>query len=106
MDQLYGFLSFRTFVSPGILKIAYFTGAFVVPVLVWCLLREAGRKHPKLLGMPVAKGYEALTPKGKLRLVAFFVILAFVTEVLWRMVIEYLIAYLQMRDALLFLMEK
>ncbi len=106
MNQLIDFLSFRSFVSPGILKIVYFTGAFIVPVLVWGLLREAGRKHPKLLGMPAAKGYGALTPKGKLRLVAFFVILAFIMEVLWRMVIEYLIAYLQIREALLFLIEK
>jgi hypothetical protein len=32
--------------------------------------------------------------------------LVVVTEILWRMVIEYLIAYLQIRDALMLLLEK
>jgi len=106
VEHLSGFLSFRFFVSPGILKVAYFAGAFVAPVLVWLFLKEAGRKCPKLLGVPAAKGYGALNTKEKVRLIAFLAVIVLVTEVLWRMVIEYLIAYLQIRGALMVLIEK
>jgi hypothetical protein len=106
VEQLFDFLSFRSFVSPGILKVAYFTGAFVVPLLVWVLLWQAGRKFPRLLGMPATKGYNALGTKGKVRLITFFALLVVVTELLWRMAIEYLIAYLQIRDALMILLGK
>jgi hypothetical protein len=106
MKGIVEFLNFRSFVSPGILKVTYFTGAFVVPVLVWFLLRKAGQRYPRLLGIPATKGYSALNTKGKVRLIAFFAVFVVVTEILWRMVIEYLIAYLQIRDALMLLLEK
>jgi hypothetical protein len=104
MEGLFDFLNFRSFVSPGILKVTYFTGAFVVPVLIGLFLRKAGRKYPWLSGIPAGKGYNTLNTEGKVRLIAFFAVLVVVTEILWRMVIEYLIAYLQIRDALILLL--
>jgi hypothetical protein len=106
MEGLFDFLNFRSFVSPGILKVTYFTGAFVVPVLIWFFLRKAGQRYPRLLGIPATRGYNALNTEGKVRLIVFFAVLVIVTEILWRMVIEYLIAYIQIRDALMLLLEK
>lgn len=106
MQGLVDFLNFRSFLSPGILKVTYFIGAFVVPVLIWLFLRKVWRRCPGLLRIPATKGYNALNTEGKVRLIVFFAILVVVTEILWRMAIEYLIAYLQIRDALMLLLEK
>jgi hypothetical protein len=106
MQGLVDFLNFRSFLSPGILKVTYFVGAFVVPVLIWLFLRKVWQRYPGLLRIPVTKGYNALSTEGKVRLIAFFAVLVVVTEILWRMAIEYLIAYLQIRDALMLLLEK
>jgi len=106
MEGLFDFLNFRSFVSPGILKVTYFIGAFFVPVLIWLFLRKTGRKYPWLSGIPVGKGDNALNTEGKVRLIVFFAVLAVVMEILWRMIIEYLIAYLQIRDALMILLER
>jgi len=106
MQGLVDFLNFRSFLSPGILKVTYFIGAFVVPVLIWLFLRKVWRRCPGLLRIPATKAYNALNTEGKVRLIVFFAVLVVVTEILWRMAIEYLIAYLQIRDALMLLLEK
>lgn len=99
MEYLCDFLTFKTFISPGVLMAAYLTGAFIVPALVWFFMHRLLRGHPGLLGEPLRGGYNALSVAGKIRLAAFFLGLILIVEILWRMVIEYLVAYLQIRDA-------
>ena len=98
------FLKFKSFISTEFLIIFYYLGALVLPVGIWFLLTWLIRKY-KLFNTAYESGKEiiwkSLNRKYKTRLVAFFVTLFLFMELFWRMLFEFLIAYMQMRDALL-----
>ncbi len=104
MQGLLDFLNFNVFVSPCILKTLYFLGAAILPVVGWRALQKARSRHPGVEAFFSAANSAAGTRVRFLRWVifAFAVICA---EMLWRIIFEYLIAYLQMRDALIKLLQ-
>ena len=98
------FLTFKSFISIEVLIIFYYLGAIIMPIGIWLLLIWLLHKY-RLLNTAYENGKEmiwkSLNKKQKTKFVAFFVISFLFMELFWRMFFEFLIAYMQMRDALL-----
>ena len=108
MQPLLDFLSFKTFITPGVLLFCYYLGALGGPLggglfVVWLRpkyrnLRASGYspqgEEPSLLLRWTAGG------NGLLALVVFLLMLLCM-EIMWRMMFEFMLAYFQMREALL-----
>ncbi len=93
MQALIDFLSFKSFISPYMLFIFYYIGAILVPFICF--------KYAKRFYMYISSAVEEIVPheyrfKVLMLSIGMFVFL----EILWRMMFEYLIAFLQIRDAL------
>ena len=98
------FLTFKSFISIEVLILFYYLGALILPVAVWLLLIFLIRKYQ--LMTIVYKNikerlWQSLSIKQKMQIIAFFLVLFLFMELFWRMLFEFLIAYLQIRDALL-----
>lgn len=76
----------------------------MLPIGVWLLLTWLIRKY-KLVDTTYKNGKEiiwkSLNRKQQTKLIVFFVTSFLFMELFWRMFFEFLIAYMQMRDALL-----
>ncbi len=98
------FVTFRTFITPGILLFGYYFGAAVMPVGFWAFWRWVGHRYPILADL-WAGGKDAsrrLTTRRQRVWILAAAITGFVCmEVVWRMMFETMIAYFQMRDALM-----
>ena len=98
------FLTFKDFLSIPVLIAFYYFGAIVFPFFVWALSRWLMKKYA-LLGDAHSKGKEilwnTLSAKQKVKLAAVPLVAFIFMELFWRMLFEYLIAFMQMRDALL-----
>ena len=98
------FLTFKTFISTEALIVFYYLGALILPIGLWLLLTWLIRKY-RLLNTVYENGKELfwklLSRKQQTKFVVFFIILFLFMELFWRMLFEFLIAYMQMRDALL-----
>ncbi len=101
MDTLWGILSFRDFVTPSLLFIAYYAGALGIPLLVLLLVRFARQRAPQLFAVAgqVAEAGDALVARWKLAL--FFAVIFLCMELAWRVMFEFVIAYFQMHAALM-----
>jgi len=98
------FLTFKDFLSIPVLIAFYYFGAIVFPFVMWVFSSWLMKKYT-LFGDAHSKGKEifwgALSGQQKLKLVAVFLVAFIFMELFWRMLFEYLIAFMQMRDALL-----
>lgn len=98
------FLTFESFISTEVLIIFYYLGAVILPVGIWLLLTWLIQKYI-LLNTAYENGKEiiwkSLNRKQQTKFIAFFVTSFLFMELFWRMFFEFLIAYMQMRDALL-----
>ena len=98
------FLTFKSFISTEVLIIFYYLGALILPIVTWLLLTWLMRKY-KLLNATYESEKEiiwkSLNKKQQAKFLAFFVTAFLFMELFWRMFFEFLIAYMQMRDALL-----
>ena len=98
------FLTFKTFISTEVLIIFYYIGALILPIGLWILLTWLVRKY-RFLDTAYESGKEmiwkSLTNKQQTKLVSFFITAFLFMELFWRMLFEFLIAYMQIRDALI-----
>jgi len=98
------FLTFKNFISIPVLIAFYYFGAVVFPFFLWVFSRWLMNKYA-LLGEAHNKGKEilwsALSGQQKLKLGAVLLVAFIFMELFWRMLFEYLIAFMQMRDALI-----
>lgn len=98
------FLTFKTFISTEVLIVFYYIGAIILPAGAWYLVTWLIRKY-ELVNIAYEKGKEsiwnALDKKQKNRLILFFLFSFIFMELFWRMLFEFLIAYMQIRDALI-----
>ncbi len=93
MQELYDLLSFKTFISPYMLYIFYYVGAILVPLL----MMKYSYKIYALLKIDIKK----IVPKEyRFKIYSVSILMFIFLEILWRMMFEFLIAYLQIRDAL------
>ena len=98
------FITFKSFISTEVLIIFYYIGALILPVGLWTLLTWLIRKY-KYLNTAYENGkaivWKSLNKQQQTKLVAFFITSFLFMELFWRMLFEFLIAYMQIRDALL-----
>jgi len=98
------FLIFKSFISIKALIIFYYIGALILPVGLWLLINWLIRKYD-FFDAVYKKGKEAiwtsLNKKQQIKLLMFFVVIFLFMELFWRMLFEFLIAYMQIRDALI-----
>ena len=97
------FLTFKTFISTEALILFYYLGALASPIGLWLFLAWLIKKY-KLMNTTHEKVKELLwrllSAKQKMQFVAFYILSFFFMELFWRMLFEFLIGYMQMRDAL------
>ena len=98
------FITFNSFISTQVLIIFYYIGALILPVGIWILLTRLIGKY-RFLNATYENGKEViwntLNKKQQAKLIAFFISCFLFMELFWRMLFEFLIAYMQIRDALL-----
>ena len=98
------FLSFKTFISIEALIVFYYIGAVIFPVGLWLLMSWLIRKF-NVFGDKYKAAKEliwnSLGSNQKIKILVLFSILFLFMELFWRMLFEFLIAYMQMRDALI-----
>ena len=98
------FLTFKKLISIEVLILFYYLGALIFPIVAWLLFSWLIQKY-QLLHTIGSKGKEivwgVLSRKKKSMLIALFILLFLFMELIWRIMFEFLIAYIQIRDALL-----
>ena len=98
------FLTFERFISTEVLIAFYYIGAIILPVGAWYFVTWLIRKY-EFVNVAYEKGKEtlwmSLNQKQKGKLAIFFIAVFLFMELFWRMLFEFLIAYMQIRDALL-----
>ena len=98
------FLTFKDFISIPVLIGFYYLGAVVMPIFMWFFSFWLGRKFTIISDIRHAgkeKIWNSLSMKQKMLFMAMFTVAFLFMELFWRMLFEFLIAYMQMRDALL-----
>ena len=93
MQELYDVLSFKTFISPYMLYIFYYMGAVLVPLV----MLKYSYKIYAFLEIDISK---IMPNEYKFKVYSISILMFIFLEILWRMMFEFLIAYLQIRDAL------
>lgn len=99
MQGLLDLLSFETFISPAILLFCYYLGAVLIPVLIYRYVY----RHFKQLSANKPEAVEKLVEKISARYSPRWILILsiIIFEIIWRMFFEFLIAYFQIRDALI-----
>ena len=97
------FLTFKSFISIEVLIVFYYIGVFLLPIGLWITLMWLTRKY-KFFNAAYEQSkelfYKVFDSKQRIRFVLFFIIAFLFMQLFWRMLFEFLIAYMQMRDAL------
>ena len=103
MQTLLDILSFKSFISPSVLIVCYYLGALGAPLvmlgtLIWAR-REAGKQGfaPENLSFWTRWA----SHPNQLKVLLIFILMFICMEIGWRMMFEFMLAYFQMRDALL-----
>ncbi len=104
MQGFIDFLNFSFFISPYVLVACYYIGALCVPVGSWFLALWIKRKY--WLASDVYESgkitfIKITRAKDRMLFYILFIFLFICMEIIWRMMFEFLIAYLQMREALM-----
>lgn len=98
------FLTFNQFISTEVLITFYYLGAIVIPIGLWVAIKKLIHKYDFLnSGFETGKTlfWKSLNNKQQLKLSFILVICFLFMQLFWRMLFEFLIAYMQIREALL-----
>ena len=98
------FLTFKDFISIPALIGFYYLGAVVMPILMWrisLLLSKKLSVFSDLHHTGKDKIWNRLGARQKALFISLFTMAFLFMELFWRMFFEFLIAYMQIRDALL-----
>lgn len=104
MQHLEDFLTFKYFISPYMLFIFYYVGALGAPIASWLFASWLKRRY-WLVSEAYVEMDKALVKvtkrKHRIGFLLLFLLLFIWMEIAWRMLFEFLMAYLQIREALL-----
>jgi hypothetical protein len=97
------FLTFKSFISIETLIVFYYMGAIVMPIglflsLAWFIQKFSLVKNSLEQGKKQL--WSRLTGLQKFKTLLFLIAIFLFMELFWRMLFEFLIAYMQIRDAL------
>ncbi len=104
MQGFIDFLNFRFFISPYVLLACYYIGAIGVPIGSWFLALWIKRKYwlaSNIYDLSKITFIKITRTKDRILLYILFLVFFICMEIMWRMMFEFIIAYLQMRDALM-----
>ncbi len=96
------FLRFEQFISIPALIVFYYMGAVIMPVFIWLLSKKISQR---LSVIKTTKDkadnslWGLLSKQQKELFIVLFVSLFFFIQLMWRIMFEFLIAYMQMHDA-------
>jgi hypothetical protein len=93
------FLTFKSFISIDVLILFYNIGAIVMPIAVWSISSFVFQKF-HIINSSKKIVWNSLSKKQRFYIVLIFVGMFIFMEIFWRMIFEFLIAYMQIRDAL------
>ncbi|MDA3945461.1 MAG: DUF4282 domain-containing protein [Helicobacteraceae bacterium] len=97
------FLTFKSFISTEALIVFYYIGAIIMPFGAWYFTIWSIRKY-EIVNMSYETGkatfWKSLNLKQKSGLIIFLIASFLLMELFWRMLFEFLIAYMQIRGAL------
>jgi hypothetical protein len=106
METFVQFLTFKRFISLEVLMAFYYLGAIVLPLMAWGFSLWILAKYQNAATVyqhAKAQLWRTLPWRTQAGLVlGFLVALAFM-QLFWRMLFEFLIAYLQIRDSVMHL---
>ncbi|SFV67861.1 hypothetical protein MNB_SV-14-426 [hydrothermal vent metagenome] len=97
------FLTFKTFVSPITLIVFYYMGAIIIPIFAWFFSRWIMKKISfieNLYQESKKLAFSIFSLKYKIIFISFLIMMFLFMELLWRMMFEFLIAYMQIWEAL------
>ena len=97
------FLTFDSLISIPVLITLYYIGAVICPFVMWRCMRWLLQKYPLIESLHTqgrALAWGQLPNDKKWKLVMLFAVMFIMAELFWRMMFEFLIAFIQMRDAL------
>ena len=98
------FIVFKSFISIEVLIIFYYIGAIILPIIVWVYSKPLIKKY-QLFSESYFKGkdflWRLLNKKQKVKLIGLFIPFFIFVQLLWRILFEFLIAFMQIHDALL-----
>ena len=101
--MLSDFFLFRKFISEDMLIIFYFLGSIILPLFAWKIVLLVIKKF-KIFGSLYDSFSEniwkKLSLKQKIYFISCFLFVFLFCEIVWRMMFEFLIAYMQIRDVL------
>jgi hypothetical protein len=99
------FLTFDSFISIPVLMGFYYIGAVFCPLVMWRCMRWMVTRF-SLLEQTYLRGktliWQLLPVKQKVKVLLLFMAAFLLAEIFWRMLFEFLIAFMQMRDALVY----
>ncbi|MDQ7031545.1 MAG: DUF4282 domain-containing protein [Desulfonauticus sp.] len=104
MDNFLDFLNFKLFISIPILKTIYYVGAILLPLTVGIILMWLVQKSPTISSFFEKSKklfWNNLQIKHKIILGIIFICCFLLLETIWRMIFEFLIAYIQIRNSLI-----
>jgi len=94
------FLTFKTFISPTVLTIMYSFGLFIMPLFAWFVMSKVKKYIPSQIMDLKNQAFSQMRRQDKVKMILFALLMLLCMEICWRMMFEFLIAYMQMRDAL------
>lgn len=102
-NAMIDFLTFDILISRHALLVFYYLGAVAMPLAAWLMAVYLVRRLPPVrdayrVGMNLMTRHVPL--RWRLAGLLMFVLAFLFMELMWRMLFEYLIAFMQMRDAL------
>ncbi len=104
MDKLLAFLRFELFISQPVLIVCYYLGALGMPLLAAWMAYRLGTLSPDLQRRLQRQGrllFRQLPRRYQVWMILLSVLAFVFMNIIWRMMFEYLIAFMQMRDALI-----
>lgn len=94
-------LQFQIFITPSLLLATYYFGAVLIPVLLFIAFRRASRAVDQHgVNRQTLSGLVLFVTDRPLRLVFLAVVMFIAAQLMWRMIFEFMLAYFQIRDAL------
>jgi len=97
------FLTFDAMISIPVLIGFYYLGAVFCPLVMWRCMRWILARYPIIETLSKEGGrwaWQQLPREKKWKVIALFAVMFLMGELFWRMLFEYLIAFMQMRNAM------
>ncbi len=100
--MMWDVLTFDHFITPDVLRIAYYLGAVAMPLALWAMRAWLLRRIGLLADLDSQRQqlFASLSQRNRILVVASMILLFLFMELAWRVMFEAMIGYFQMHDYL------